>query len=255
MKLSWNNVKYFLLIILMIIILLVFLYNILEIIGLTKVESFVDNRLLNLFNIYNTSFQFVPKITNEEEEFIKKASKIVKKDNLENTDVLPYNFGVRINRNSRVVNHSRFNMATLNENEKFEKYIKELLNDLGIKINQNRNYKYYGIGWDLEEKKIKINMIHERKRRMVCYTYKVEREDKKIVKVEFVSMKYYIMTKGSFLMFKKGKTITYDNNVKIKNSIYLDYPDSKDVIKEMEDKGFKLRSYSNYDNTLNLYFD
>ena len=63
------------------------------------------------------------------------------------------------------------------------------------------------------------------------------------------------MTKGSFLMFKKGKTITYDNNVKIKNSIYLDYPECKDVIKEMEDKGFNLRSYSNYDNTLNLYFD
>ena len=255
MKLSWNSVKYYLSIILMIILLLVISYNILQITGLTNVESFIDNRLLNLFNIYNTSFQFVPKITNEEEDFIKKASKIVKKDNLENTDVLPYNFGVRINRNSRVVNHSRFNMATLNENEKFEKYIKELLNDLGIKINQNRNYKYYGIGWDLDEKKIKINMIHERKRRMVCYTYKVEREDKKIVKVEFVSMKYYIMTKGSFLMFKKGKTITYDNNVKIKNSIYLDYPDSKDVIKDMEDKGFKLRSYSNYDNTLNLYFD
>ena len=34
-------------------------------------------------------------------------------------------------------------MATLNENEKFEKYVKELLNDLDIKINQNRNYKYY----------------------------------------------------------------------------------------------------------------
>ena len=255
MKLNWNSIQYYLSIVLMIIILLVISYNILHIMGSNCTEPFVDNRLLNLFNIYNTSFQFVPKITNEEEIFIKKASNLIKKDNLENTDILPYNFGVRINRNTKVINHSRFNMATLNENEKFEKYVKELLNDLDIKINQNRNYKYYGVGWDLEEKKIKISMIHERKRRMVCYTYKVEREGKQVKKVEFINMKYYIMTKGSFLMFKQGKTISYDNNVKIKNSIYLDYPDCKDAIKEMEDKGFKLRSYSNYDNTLNLYFD
>ena len=75
MKLSWNSVKYYSSIILMIILLLVISYNILEITGLTNVESFVDNRLLNLFNIYNTSFQFVPKITNEEEEFIKRYLK------------------------------------------------------------------------------------------------------------------------------------------------------------------------------------
>ena len=56
MKLNWNSIQYYLSIVLMIILLLVISYNILEITGLTNVESFVDNRLLNLFNIYNTSF-------------------------------------------------------------------------------------------------------------------------------------------------------------------------------------------------------
>ena len=81
-------------------------------------------------------------------------------------------------------------------------------------------------------------MIHERRRRMVCYSYKVVRDKKKIVDTEFIDMKYYIMTKGSFLMFKKGETIKYDNNVKIKNSVKLDYPNCTEVVKTMEDKGF-----------------
>ena len=221
------------------------------------VERFggMTERLINLFNIYNTSFGFMSKLTVEEEDFIIKSLKLVKKDNLENKDVLPYNFGVRLNRGDDKINCSRFNIATLNNNKKFEKNILEMLNDIGIDIKENRNYNYYGVGWDLEENKIKVNMIHEHKRRMVCYSYKVVRDKKKIVDTEFIDMKYYIMTKGTFLMFKKGETIKYDNNVKIKNSVKLDYPNCMEVVKTMEDKGFKLRSYSNYNNTLNLYFD
>ena len=131
-----------------IIVTLIVLWIVYSTLPFKVVEKFggMTERLINLFNIYNTSFGFMSKITVEEEDFINKALKIVKKDNLENKDVLPYNFGVRLNRGSDKINCSRFNIATLNNNKNIEKYIIEMLNDMGIDIRENKNYKYYGVG-------------------------------------------------------------------------------------------------------------
>ena len=71
MKLNWNSIQYYLSIVLMIILLLVISYNILHIMSSNCTEPFVDNDYL-IYLIYIILFQFVPKITNEEEVFIKK---------------------------------------------------------------------------------------------------------------------------------------------------------------------------------------
>ena len=105
------------------IVILIFCWVVYSTLPSKVVEKFggMTERLINLFNIYNTSFGFMSKITVEEEDFINKSLKLDKKDNLENKDILPYNFGVRLNRGNNKINCSRFNIATLNNNKNLKK--------------------------------------------------------------------------------------------------------------------------------------
>ena len=57
-------------------------------------------------------------------------------------------------------------------------------------------------------------------------------------------------------MFKDGKTVEQYNNVpKVDNIYYKKYPKLKEIISDMNKRGFKLDTYSDYNNFLTLYFD
>ena len=64
------------------------------------------------------------------------------------------------------------------------------------------------------------------------------------------------MHKEKTNMFKNGKTVEQYNNVsKIDNIYYKKYPKLKEIISDMDERGFYLDTYSDYDNFLNLYFE
>ena len=57
-------------------------------------------------------------------------------------------------------------------------------------------------------------------------------------------------------MHKNGKTVEQHNKIpKLDNTYYQKYPEIIELIDDMNNRGFDLDTYSEYDNKLNLYFD
>lgn len=176
----------------------------------------------------------------------------------EDTHISSYTYSMKISKIDGHVNSSRFAFGTKYNNREIAKNIEELSVKLGIKyIPKDSRDNWGGVGWDLEDKIIKFYTISNDKKTMVCYVYRTTRDEKKnIINTKYLSKKTYDVNKEKTYMFKDGKTVEQYNNVpKVDNIYYKKYPKLKEIISDMNKRGFKLDTYSDYNNFLTLYFD
>lgn len=215
--------------------------------------------LKTMFKVYNDKlYPFTSKITKYEEEYIISCIDMINDDDVNiNKEISPYSFGVTIDNNFDKINYSRFNIGNKTNNKKYEKILTKLINNLDIKVRTPNNYKYYGVGWDLEDNILKIHFINNNNKKLLCYVYDVKRKNRTISDINFVNMKYYYIGSEKTTMFKLGKKVNQINCSKnMDYSKYIEkYPAVRSILKKMENYGFDIDSYSEYDNKLNLYFD
>jgi hypothetical protein len=179
-------------------------------------------------------------------------------DMFKDTHISPYTYSMKISKLNGTINSSRFAFGTKNNHKEIEKNIKQLAKKIGITdLSKESNDLWYGVGWDLEDNIIKFYTISRDKKTLICYVYKTTRDDKKnIIKTKYLSKKTYDVNKDKTYMFKNGKTVEQYNSVpKIDNVYYNKYPQLKEIISDMDNRGFYLDTYSDYDNFLNLYFE
>ncbi len=180
------------------------------------------------------------------------------KDQNEDTHISPYTYSMKISKLNGTINSSRFAFGTKSNHKEIEKNIKQLVKKIGITdLSKESNDLWYGVGWDLEDNIIKFYTISRDKKTLGCYVYKTMRDDEKnIIKIKYSSKKTYDVNKDKTYMFKNGKTVEQYNSVpKIDNVYYNKYPQLKEIISDMDKRGFYLDTYSDYDNFLNLYFE
>ena len=92
---------------------------------------------------------------------------------------------------------------------------------------------------------------------MIFYVYKTKRDRKNnITSINYDTKKNYDVNKNTTYMYKNGKTVEQHNKIpKLDNTYYQKYPEIIELIDDMNNRGFDLDTYSEYDNKLNLYFD
>jgi len=210
--------------------------------------------------VYNYEvFPILDTISKPETEFIYSYIKNSSdKERDENMHISPYTYCISIRKIDGKINSSRFAFGTKKNHVELEKNIKSLSKDIGITdLPNKKDDVWYGVGWDLEDKIIKFYTISKDNKTINCYVYKTERDSKNnIISIKYDKNKKYDVNKEITYMYKDGKTVEQYNNVpKIDNIYYKKYPEIIEIIGDMTKRGFSLDTYSDYNDTLNLYFD
>ena len=50
-----------------------------------------------------------------------------------------------------------------------------------------KNYNYYGIAWDIEDSLLEVYGLNKDNTKIFCNVYKVERDEQKIITIQFYS--------------------------------------------------------------------
>src|SRR5210317_1800263 len=88
-----------------------------------------------------------------------------------------------------------------------------------------------------------------------CHVYKDERnENNDIIKTTFLTRKKYTVGEKNTVMYKDGKEINQVNVSRIKKHD-AHHPLANTWINKMHDLDFTLDTYSEYNDTISLYFD
>lgn len=216
-----------------------------------------DNWLSDAYGLYNDYvYPFHDRISTEERRYVNFIVKNYDRSReFKNTyNVSPYSFSMSIEKDSGNTNLTRVNLGSVEKN--IEVCVTRLLRHVGIHdMIRAPGYKYYGIGWDLEDGILKIYTLRYDKRKIQCHVYKVVRNDKnEIIETTFDTKKTYDVGEKVTIMHKNGKNIEQVNlprpkSVDTKNTI------ANTWIKTMQNLGFIFDTYSDYDGKINLYFD
>jgi hypothetical protein len=169
-------------------------------------------------------------------------------------EISPYSFCIVIDKKSNKVNLTKVNIGSV-END-ITKNVTRVLHALGIHDPIcSPNYKYYGIGWDLVDKIIKFYTLSKDRTKIECHVYRVERnENNDIIKTTFLTKKKYTVGEKNTVMYKDGKEINQVNVSRIKKHD-AHHPLANTWINKMHDLDFTLDTYSEYNDTISLYFD
>ena len=221
-------------------------------------SEYQKKQLRGLLVYHEEVYPILDKISQVEIEFIYnyiKNSSVedIKKDN----HVSPYTYCINVKKIDGKINSSRFAFGTKTNHKELEKNIKDLAQEININLPDKKHHLWYGVGWDLEDKLIKFYTISKDSKTMTCYVYNTERDNESNIKqIKYNSKKKYDVNKDVTYMHKDGKTIEQHNNVpKIDNVYYKKYPKITEIINDMNNRGFVIDTYSEYNDTLNIYFD
>lgn len=201
-------------------------------------------------------FPFDTKISRVEQDYI---STIAQKHNYytefdKGFEISPYSFCIAVNKKTNDVNLTKVNIGSV-END-ITKDVTRVLKDMGIHDSIcAQNYKYYGIGWDLENKIIKFYTLRLDRSKIGCHVYKVERDkDNNITDAVFTTKKMYDVGEKNTVMHKDGKKINQVNVSRIKKHD-AHHPIANTWINKMRALDFTLDTYSDYSGKISLYFD
>lgn len=189
------------------------------------------------FNFQKNIFPIISNVSAEEYSFISAVVEMMEEEDIESNDHLSaYSYPVSIEDGR--VNYSRFIFGTKTKPEKFGQMAKAMLFNQNIEEDPPEEYKWYGIGWDIQNKQIKVYHLSEDNSKIICNEYVRTLGTK-------LRTKKYQVGKEKTVMEKEGKLIEQVNGEKIHNQ----------VVERMTDLGFELDTYSQYDKKLTLYFD
>lgn len=209
--------------------------------------------------VYHTEvYPILDKISQQEIEFIYSYIQNSSVEDIKiNSHISPYTYCINIKKIDGQINSSRFAFGTKTKHKEFEKNIIDLAQKINIELPDKKDDLWYGVGWDLEDKLIKFYTISKDSKTMTCYVYNTERDNESNIKqIKYNSKKKYDVNKDVTYMHKDGKTIEQHNNVpKIDNVYYKKYPKITEIINDMNNRGFVIDTYSEYNDTLNIYFD
>ena len=170
------------------------------------------------------------------------------------TDISPYSFSIAIDKQSEFVNLTRVNIGSVERN--IDSHVEQLLDYMNICDDLCLpGFKYYGVGWDLEESILKFYTLGHDRQRIECHVFKVKRNEfNAITSTKFHTKKNYHVGSSNTVMLKNGKSIDQINT----NRIWVEDIGNSTAnawIKKMQKMGFILDTYSDYDGKINLYFD
>ena len=220
-----------------------------------------SNWLSSAYGIYNKRvYPFHKSISLQEQEYISVITSNYDADKefdleLQSTgSISPYSFSISIDKESNKVNLTRFNIGSIERN--INDHVVRLLHYIQIDDTLcTHGFKYYGVGWDLIDGIIKFYTLNKDKSKIVCHVYKVQRnEQNEITGSTFYTKKNYDVGVKNTIMHKNGKTINQINLSRLKDEDMGNHTANKWVSK-MQSLGFILDTYSDYEGSINLYFD
>ena len=226
-------------------------------------EGFRSARKLNnvydkgLYLDYNTNiFPIKKHITNEEHKFIIRwMDKISINDVSNDPHISTVIISIILHKNGKM-NKSRLAIGTKTKHKEFKQEALQLLKNMNIYHELPSNFKYYGIGWDIEDELLKIYGLNEDNSEIICYVFNIIRDNNKVIESTYESQKTYNVNKHKTVMLKNGKTV---EQINIENNLpkkyFKNYPKVEKLTKDMNNIGYELDTYSEYDNKLTLYFD
>lgn len=215
-----------------------------------------SNWLSDAYDIFNDKiYPFKYNISEREQEYIQSiVNGYNHEDEFKNGhEISPYSFSLSIDKTTGRVNPTRINVGSVEKN--IQPKVTKLLKY--IQVNETpctSGFKYYGIGWDLVDRIIKIYTIKDREK-IECFVYKVNRNDKnEIISSSFHTKKSYDIGKKNTIMYKNGTKIDQINTSRV-SSKNFGFHKANAWIKKMQGLGFIFDTFSDYDGKINLYFD
>jgi hypothetical protein len=220
-------------------------------------RSISENWLLNAYTIYNNQvYPFHNKISMDEQKYISMIMNNYdpEKEFKHTHHISPYSFGISIEKGSGKVNLSRFNIGSVEQDIRV--HIEQLLQDINLDDSICApGYKYYGVGWDLEDGIIKFYTINKHKSKIECHVYKVQRNRRnEVIEVIFKIKKIYDVGIDETIMYKDGKNIEQTNQSRSNRDITHNYT-ANNWIRKFRRLEFILDTVSEYDGKIILYFD
>lgn len=216
-----------------------------------------DNWFHTAYELFNDDvFAFKNNISKQEQTYI---DAVIKDFDFEyefnnGYEISPYSFSVSIDlNNGGVVNPTRVNVGSVEKD--IRQQVNGLLDHIKVPKHCEPGFKYYGIGWDLVDRIIKIYTLKEDRSEIQCYVYKVKRDNlHNVISTTFDTKKTYAVGKKKTIMHKYGMSIEQINASRFVTKDMLN-PIANAWVKRMQRLGFKLDTYSRYDGKINLYFD
>lgn len=216
-----------------------------------------DNWFHTAYHLFNDNvFNFKKYISEKEQNYIDSLIKDFDSDyEFKNGyEISPYSFSISIDLNDNgIVNPTRVNVGSVEKD--IRQHVKGLLDYIRVPKHCEPGFKYYGVGWDLVDRLIKIYTLKEDRSEIQCYVYKVKRDNlHNVISTTFDTKKTYAVGKKKTIMQKHGMSIDQINTSRFVTKDMLN-PVANAWVKRMHRLGFKLDTYSEYEGKLNLYFD
>lgn len=220
--------------------------------------DFNSSNVSSRFKFYNTYFYpLQDNITEHEKKFILNWMLKLEYNDFENEKhISPFTISVVIFKNGKM-NKSRFAIGTKTKFDLFKKETNELLSKMNIKIEPPKNYKYYGIAWDIEDELFKVYFLNNDNSKIICHIFKIKRNGIQISNVKLKDIKKYDVNEKVTLMYKEGKVVKQINQPTIPFEIRKKYPSIENLEKSLsfDNMNLDLDTFSDYDNKLTLYYD
>lgn len=218
-------------------------------------ENFSNELGISDFKSYNNSiYPLTDKITCDEKIFIEKwIKRLNDRDIKMNKNIIPYKIGFTIDKKN-YVNRSRFTIGTLTYYREFKRDCLNILKKYQINLIEPKNYLWHAMAWDINDSLLKVYLINSQISKIICYVYKVKRNKKTIIDIDLSDTKYYSIGKNKTILYKKNKKVVQVKNDTLPYIYNKRYPNSLVILRNMNNEGWDLNSYSEYDNKLNLYF-
>ena len=216
-----------------------------------------DNWFRTAYDLFNDNvFAFKKNISEQEQNYI---DSLIKDFDFEyefknGYEISPYSFSISIDVNiDGIVNPTRVNVGSVEKD--IRQHVNILLDHIKVPKHCEPGFKYYGIGWDLVDRIIKIYTLKEDRSEIQCYVYKVKRDNlHNVISTTFDTKKTYSVGKKKTIMHKQGMSIDQINASRFGTKDMLN-PIANAWVKRMQRLGFKLDTFSQYDGKINLYFD
>lgn len=169
--------------------------------------------------------------------------------------ISPYSFSISIDvEKGGIVNATRVNIGSVEKN--IRQHVKALLDHINLPDSLcETGFKYYGIGWDLLDKILKVYTLKEDRSEIQCYVFRVKRDKlNNIISTAFDTKKAYAVGNRKTIMRKKGMSIDQINSPRFCTRDMRNET-ANEWVKKMQRLGFILDTWSQYDGKINLYFD
>ena len=195
-------------------------------------------RTKDLFDIYQKNvYSFSSNVSVSEYDFIVESLGNITEDDIWDDEHLScYSFVVSIEDGE--INPSRFIVGTKTNPDLFEKSALNMLNTLNICPKTPKEFKWYGVGWDIKNDQIKIYFLKNDLSQIHCKEYRRSSSEKIREKIYDVGEEYTKMHKDDEIIDQVNSN-NYDH----------------EIVNKMTSLGFVLDTYSTYKNKVTLYFD